>query len=161
MFPVPEPAGDIHAQIAAVLDARHPKVACFVVPKNLPDLPRLPAGLRVVTRREGTLVTTRAALAELFEGSAEDDFTMARILGYPEPKDVVVSRCRGLPAVNARAVQARDQHGRVITEAFASPFGFLAAVEAMREHVPAGGELAVLSPILAISRRVALRWVGF
>jgi hypothetical protein len=161
MFPVPEPSGDIHAQLRAVLDARHPKVACFVVPKNLPDLPHLPAGLRVVTRKEGTLVTTRANFAGLFEAHADDDEVMARILGYPEDKALVVSRCRGLPAVNARAVQARDRDGHVVTEAFASPLGFLAAVEAMGEHVPAGGSLAVLSPVLAISRRVALRWVGF
>jgi len=162
MSPVAEPAGDIRSQLAAVLDAEHPKLACFVVPANRPDIPKIRAGLRRVDHDEGTLLTTREPLARLFQAYGPgDDEVMAHILGYPEPKGVVVSRCRGMPHLVARAVQARDEWDHVVTEAYCSPVGFFATVEAMRQHVPAGGSLAVLGPIHAVGRRIALRWIGF
>lgn len=165
MTPVPEPAGDIRAQIAATLDHNHPKRACYMVPEDAErlDLKALPQGIYAAQRAEGTLVTTDLELAELFDGAPAEtgafDRVMAEILGYPEDKATAVARCRGKPARHARAVQARDAAGHVITEIFASPVGFLPACAAMQAHVPAGGRLVIMSPAAAISRRVAMRWV--
>jgi hypothetical protein len=70
----------------------------------------------------------------------------------------VVRRPEG-SASRARVVQARDAEGNVITEATASPWGFLETCDALESHVPEGGQLVILLPITAISRRVAMRWV--
>lgn len=156
MTPIPEPPRDIRAQIDAVLDPSHPKRAIFMVPADAKFLPYV-YDAHIVERPEGTLLTTDAELAALFAASA-DDRTMATILGYPEAKPDVVERCGGNPALIARAVQARDAAGNVITETFTSPPGLKRAVEALREHAPPGGELVVLTPIAAIARRVALRY---
>jgi hypothetical protein len=162
MQPVAEPAGDIRAQLAAVMDPSHPKAACFVVPQDAHLVP-LVLNAFIEARPEGTLVTTDEALADLFRYAPDDpydfDRTMAQILGYPEDKALVVSRCRGAPAVNARAVQARDAGGHVICETFASPIGFLGACEAMAKHVPPGGQLVTIGAVIAISRRIAMRWL--
>jgi len=157
MMPVPEPPRDIEAQLEAALDVDHPKSACFCVPA---DCYLIPASIDayVVRRPEGTLVTLHRRLAQAFERSA-DDMTMAWVLGYPESKPVVVGRCGGQHVTRARAVQARDADGAVITEAYASPFGFLETCMAMQSHVPEGGQLAILLPYESISRRVAMRWV--
>jgi len=163
--PVPEPAGDIRAQIAATLDPSHPKRACLIVPGNAErlDLKALPEGAYAVERAEGTLITTDRATAEAFEAAPSEpaafDSLMAAILGLAEEKSVVVERCRGDPERYARAVQARDQRGNVVTETFTSPVGFLATCDAMQAHVPPGGQLVVSGAGLAISRRVAMRWV--
>lgn len=162
MTPVPEPPGDIRAQLEAVLDPQHAKRACFLVPEDAAHL-KLPEegwGVIVVERAEGTLVTLDPEVAELFEHSA-DESTMALILGYPESKDVTVQRCPRPVSERARAVQARTGTGHVVTEAFSSPVAFLPTVAAMQRHVPPGGQLVVLSPTAAIARRVAMRWIGF
>ena len=157
MLPVPEPPRDIEAQLRAALDPDHPKRACFCVPL---DQHLVPPSLDayIVRRPEGTLVTLYKRLAEAFERAA-DDTTMAWLLGYPEPKPIVMERCGGQDAVRARVVQARDCEGSVVTEAYTSPWGFLETCVEMERHVPDGGELAILMPIMAISRRVAMRWV--
>lgn len=157
MTPVPEPPRDIEAQLRATIDVDHPKRACFCVPA---DQHLIPSSIdaHVVQRAEGTLVTLHRRLAEAFQRSA-DDTTMAWLLGYPESKPVVVERCGGQHVTRARAVQARDADGAVITEAYASPFGFLETCMAMQSHVPEGGQLAILLPFESISRRVAMRWV--
>ena len=157
MMPVPEPPRDIEAQLRAALDVDHPKPACFCVPLDQHLIPSTIDAF-VVERPEGTLVTLHRRLAEAFKKSA-DDTTMAWVLGYPEAKPVVAERCCGDHVNRARAVQARDPDGCVITEAFASPAGFLETCAEIARHVPDGGELAILMPIMAISRRVALRWV--
>jgi hypothetical protein len=161
--PVAEPAGDIRAQLAAVMDPAHPKAACFMVPQDAHLVP-LVLNAFIEARPEGTLVTTDEALADLFRYAPDDpydfDRTMAQILGYPEDKALVVSRCRGEPAVHARAVQARDAGGHVVCETFASPQGFLGACEAMAKHVPPGGQLVILGAAGAIARRIAMRWIG-
>lgn len=163
MTPVPEPPGDIRAQLAAVLDPQHAKQACFLVPEDAESL-TIPEvgidGLMVVRRTEGVLVTTDPVRAKMFERSAADD-TMAAILGYPESKDVTGQRCPRPVSQRARAVQARDEAGHVVTEAFCSPVAFLPTCAEMQRHVPAGGRLVILSPTAAIARRVALRWIGF
>jgi hypothetical protein len=156
MMPVPEPRHDIEAQLLAAIDPDHPKQACFCVQADAFLIPPAIDAYRV-HRPEGVLVTLHKRFAEAFERSA-DDTTMAWILGYPESKDVVVQRCHGDHVNRARAVQARDDEGCVITEAYCSPTGFLETCEAMQRHVPDGGELVVLAPIMSISRRVAMRW---
>src|SRR5580765_4928 len=162
MQPVAEPAGDIRAQLAAVMDPQHPKLACFVVPEDKYLVP-LVLNAFIETRSEGTLVTTNEDLANSFRCAPEEpsafDRIMADILGYPEDKALVVSRCRGAPAANARAVQARDAVGHVVTETFASPIGLLDACAEMARHVPPGGELVILGSISAIARRIAMRWL--
>lgn len=163
MTPVPEPPGDIRAQLAAVLDPEHPKRACFMVPADAANL-TLPeggiAGFIVAERAEGVLLTVDRHRAEMFKASA-DDANMAAILGYPESKDVTAQRCPRPVSERARAVQARDPAGHVVTEAFCSPVAFLATCAEMARHVPAGGRLVILSPTASIARRIALRRIGF
>lgn len=163
MTPVPEPPGDIRAQLAAVLDPEHPKRACFMVPEDARNLTMPESGvdgLLVVRRAEGVLLTTDQGRAELFEHSASDA-NMAAILGYPESKDVTGQRCPRPVSERARAVQARDPAGHVVTEAFCSPLAFLPTCAEMSRHVPAGGTLVILSPTASIARRIALRRIGF
>jgi hypothetical protein len=153
LSPFPEPAADIAAQIAAVLDPDHPKRAAFVPPGN--EVPPLASDAIVVTRPEGALVTTDARLAAMFE-AAVDDATMALILGYPEHKEDVLRNCGGQWSA-VIAVQARDAKGNVITDAIASPAGAEQTVAALALHVPEGGELVVITPVEMINRRLALR----
>lgn len=163
MTPVPEPPGDIRAQLAAVLDPQHAKQACFLVPEDARGLSIPEAGidgLIVVRRVEGVLVTTSTVRAGMFRAGC-DEPTMAAILDYPEPKTVTAERCPKPVSQRARAVQARDGAGHVVTEAFCSPLAFLPTCAEMQRHVPAGGRLVILSPTAAIARRVALRWIGF
>lgn len=163
MTPIPEPPGDIRAQLAAVLDPDHPKLACFLVPEDAKNL-AIPEegipGLIVVRRDEGVLVTVDPERAELFR-AGYDEPTMARILGYPECKDEIARRCPRPVSRHARSVQARDSGGHVVTEAFCSPLAFLPTCAAMARHVPPGGELVVMAPTHSIARRVALRWIGY
>lgn len=163
MIPVPEPPGDIRAQLAAVLDPQHAKQACFLVPEDAQNL-TIPEGgidgLLVVRRAEGVLVTTDPARAGMFERSATDA-TMAEILGYPENKDQIVARVPAPPGQHARCVQARTLTGHVVTEACCSGIGLLPTCTELARHVPPGGEMIITTPTAAIARRVALRWIGF
>ena len=159
MIPViPEPPGDIRAQLAAVLDPNHPKHACFLTPADAASvvgLSKVP-GIVVVQRAEGTLITTSPMLADLFRNGYSEP-TMAQILGYPESKDEVIENSPHPVILTAWAVQARDAAASVVTEAFCSPSMFGPTCEAMLRHVPQGGQMVVLSPIAAITRRVTLR----
>jgi hypothetical protein len=163
MTPLPEPAGDIRAQLAAAMDSGHPKRAAFLVPANAVRMPCAPDA-HIVPRPEGVLITLDADLARTFRRAPSEavafDRVMAAILGYPEDKALVVSRCGGRPVENSRAVQARDGNGWVVTETFASPAGLDAARKAMQEHVPPGGGLVELTATEAISRRVLLWEAG-
>jgi hypothetical protein len=152
--PIPEPAADLRAQLAAVLDPSHPKVAMLVVPGN--EIPEIPPDLCVVTRPEGTLITRELWEALNFLYGYTSDSDMALMLGYPENKDDVVRSCGGDLSL-ARAVQARDAGGNVVTEAFASPDGLQRTISVLSHHVPHGGALVALTPVEAICRRVALR----
>jgi len=156
MIPVPEPPRDIEAQLLATVDSDHPKRACFCVPLDQHLIPPS-IDAYVVRRPEGTLVTLHRQLADAFKQAA-DDTTLAWLLGYPEAKPVIAKRCNGMDLNRMRVVQARDAEGNVITEAGASPWGFLETCDALAAHVPEGGQLAVLLPVMSITRRVALRW---
>jgi hypothetical protein len=163
MTPTPEPAGDIKAQLAAVLDPEHPKRACFLVPE---DMTQIPHGLNaiVVARAEGVLVTQDQACADAFSSASNQpdsfDRTMAEILGYPEAKPDVVVACDKQPFNRARAVQARDKDGHVITEACCSPGRLAETQDALQAHVPTGGKLVVVTPLEALARRILLREAG-
>jgi len=158
MTPIPEPACDIRAQIAAMLDVSHPKQAVLIVPGNedlLPDLPT-PLGVYRVDTPAGVLLTRSMWRAGAVE-NAPTDKVMAWVLGYPEDKDAVVAACCGNHVHDAIAVQARDIEGSVIIEAFASPGMRQHTVDTLLPHVPEGGALVIMTPISAISRRIALR----
>lgn len=156
MTPFPEPDCDMRAQIGALFDPNHPKTAVFVVPGNESAIPATaPATLLVVSRPEGTLLTTDRRSAALYAERGADDAVMAHILGYPEHKSDVVAACGGNP-LRAKAIQALDAHGSVVTEAFTSPSGEAATIEAIRAHVPRGGSLRALTPVEAIVRRLSL-----
>lgn len=156
MIPIAEPASDIRAQIAALLDPAHPKIAVYAVPANEKDIPDgLPPYVLSIKREEGTLLTTDPRRAALF-GRRADDAAMAWLLGYPEDKGRVVARCGGDPNL-AIAVQARTREGAVVTEAFTSRPGLDATIDAIGRHVPAGGSLELLRPQDAVGRRLVLR----
>jgi hypothetical protein len=164
MMPFAEPAGDIRAQLAAVMDPTHPKRATFLVPENFAELPGGLDGMHVVARPEGVLVTTDEALADAFRRAPKKtdafDRAMAGILGLPEAKPDMVRACGGKPATNGWAVQARDTGGNVVTECFVSPSALPAAWDQMQAHVPPGGQVVVMPPIEAIGRRVLRREAG-
>jgi hypothetical protein len=155
--PVPEPAGDIEAQIMAALDPDHPKRACFCVPQDAHIVPRT-LDAYIIDRPEGTLVTLHKQLADAFQRSA-DDVTMAWLLGYPEDRITALKRCCNQPAIAPRVVQARDADDHVVSEALTSPLGFLKTCSAIQKHVPEDGKLVILKPVAAITRRVAMRWI--
>ncbi len=157
MTPIPEPMADVRAQVAAMLDPTHPKKAALVVPGN--EVPAVLADVIRVDRPSGTLLTLDPVRAAAFADGHDHDATMAWILGYPEDKGSVVAACGGDPVRTARAIQARDADGNVVTEAFTSPTWFDRTYQAIGEHVPAGGHLVVLTPTQAIGRRVVLRLV--
>lgn len=85
---------------------------------------------------------------------------MAEVLGYPEAKPDVVAGCEGRPIASAKAVQARNKDGWVITEAFTSPKWLGITQAELQKHVPKGGAIVVLTPIEAIGRRLLLREAG-
>lgn len=146
-----EPDGDIDAQLRALHDPSHPKVAVFLAPGNEIDDRPLGPGVKVVRRREGTLLTTdpkRAAHFKTRPMITDDD--LALLLGYPESKADVFGRGGGL------VVQARDADGYVVTEAYASLQRLADTVAELRAHVPFAGRLMVLAPAEALARRVTL-----
>ena len=166
---VPEPEGDIRAQINAVLNPEHPKRACFTVRENydiaLP--PEAYDGREVYSepRLEGCLFTVDKELAEIFRRAphyppAAFDAVMAEILGYPEPKGDVIRRCSGRLFVRARAVQARNASDWVVHEALTSPAMLDCTLEELQKHVPSDGRLVVLTPTEALGRRLLLREAG-
>jgi hypothetical protein len=166
---IPEPAGDIRAQLRAVIDPEHPKRACFATRENYGIALPLDADADVETysdkRREGCLFTIDAALAKAFraapaEPEAEFDRAMAAILGYPEAKPDVLLACQGRLFTLARVVQARTAEDWVVHEALTSPAMLGYTTEELQNHVPSGGRLVVLTPADVIRRRLALREAG-
>jgi len=161
---VAEPAGDIRAQLRAMLDPDHPKRAVFVVPEDRERALSPAVGLIIESRPEGTLFTKSDRLATAFLCAPADevgfDRVMAKILGLPQTKREVFLACEGQPMARARIVQACDADGWVVTEAAAGPGQLATTSEALHEHVPPGGSLHVMTPIEAIGRRLLLREAG-
>jgi hypothetical protein len=148
---VPEPEADIDAQLKALHDPSHPKAAVFLAPGNEISGRSVGPEVRLVRRREGTLLTTDPKRATYFETRpmiTDDD--LALLLDYPESKADVFARGGGL------VVQARDAGGHVITEAYASGQRLADTVAALSRHASLGGRLFVLTPAEALARRVAL-----
>ena len=146
-----EPEGDIDAQLRALHDPSHPKVAVFLALGNEIDERPLGADVEVVRRREGVLLTTDPKRADHFRTrSMITDDDLALLLGYPESKADVFSRGGGL------VVQARDAEGHVVTEAFASLQRLADTVAELKRHVPLSGRLLVLAPADALARRLTL-----
>jgi hypothetical protein len=145
-----EPACDILAQIAALIDPGHPKTAMFAAPGNASGA--WARGVMRAERREGVLLTADIEKMNAFTSCAmPDDAGMARILGYPEPKDAARAACT---ESWLRVVQACDHwQSNVITEALCSPGWFDRTCNALIPH----GVLRVLTVEQTLARRLALR----
>ncbi len=143
---MPEPAGDIAAQIGAVADPRSAKQSAFIA-KGSPMPAALPAGLRKVTKPAGTLVTSSAQHAKQF---AKQPARVASLLGYPESKKQAMAG--GKPVV----VQGRTPHGAVVHESLASPRGLSMAKRAAAAAAP-GGKVVLTTPPAVLVRRVLKR----
>jgi hypothetical protein len=161
---VPEPEGDIRAQLRAMLDPDHPKRAVFVVPEDRDRITERLPKVFVENRPEGTLLTKSDQLATAFLCAPSDeqgfDRVMAKILGLPQDKRSVFLACEGRPMARARIVQATDADGWVVTEAAAGPDQLQHTSVVLQSHVPHGGSLRVMTPIEALGRRMLLREAG-
>lgn len=143
----PEPKADVEAQVAALADPHNPKDAVFVAAgTKLPET--APPHVEEITRPEGTLITDNPQKAEAFQQAPVlTDAHMAEILGLPETKQEAIAS--GSP----RVVQGQDASGHVVAETLASPSGTESAVAAVKEQVPHGGDVRVLTPEEAQARR--------
>jgi hypothetical protein len=142
---MPEPAGDIAAQIAAVADPKSPKDAAFVVRGQ--SMPKIPAHLSVVPRAEGTLITSNPFKAGVFRGAPTlHDGLMSFVLGYPETK--AQAGAAGAPVM----VQSVTPRGAVAHESAASLPGLAAAIERARQIAPSGN-VRVMTPAQSLQRR--------
>ncbi len=137
---VPEPLKDIDAQLDALMDPKHPKRAVFIPASNA----------IVVSRKEGTLVTTNFPLAEMFAtvGELTDDL-VALILDYPGKKSDAIRAGDGV------ILQVRDGNGAVIIECCISAARITEAKNHFEPYVPYRGEILILSPDEVIKRRLA------
>jgi hypothetical protein len=144
-----EPDCDITAQIGALCDPAHPKIAVYLCPENPAPYLDVP-GVYRSERPEGVLFTTDKAKAQTFQSANLSDDIMAALLGYPETKAEVMAS--GLPV----AVQARNANGDVITEAAASIPRLSETVNKLSAHVPPGGSLSIVSVVDALARRIIL-----
>ncbi len=143
-----EPPSDVAAQIAALADPRHPKDTVFIARGT--EMPReLPPGILSAERREGVLLTTSPEKRRAFMARDLGDDDLGRLLGYPQSKaDAIAS---GKPI----AAQARDERGRVLTEALIALDRAGDAKGALAGHVPPGGSLVLLPVAAAQARRLS------
>lgn len=149
---MPEPAGDVAAQVRAVADPNNPKDAAFLA-QGTPVPSTLPLGVSRVNRPEGTLLTTNPTKGAAFAEGPHTDEKMAAILGYPETKQQ--AGAAGPPTV----VQGRDAQGNVVYESVASQEGVPVALQAAQAAVP-GGTVHTLTPEEALARRRAETTLG-
>jgi hypothetical protein len=146
---IPEPERDIEAQLRALQDPRHPKTVVFLARGNPLGARRLAPSVSVITRTEGTLLTTDRKRAKYYGSKAMiTDDHLAYLLGYPEAKADVLAQGEGV------VVQARDAEGCVITEAFASHGRVSETIRALDPHVPFCGSLILMTPAEALTRRI-------
>jgi len=131
-----EPQCDVLAQIAALRDPDHPKDAVWLA-RGTP----VPAGCSGICHPVGVLLTENSRKIHDFLASPDDE-TLARILGYVEPKSGVSD-----PVV----VQARI-HGRVVTEMACSAHRIDESVAVARRH----GKVHVVPLPIALLRRLDL-----
>lgn len=148
----PEPAEDIAAQLQAMADPESARDAVFVAAGNEAQIPsQLPPGAKRVTRQGvGTLITTNAKKANDFRLKRMTDDSIAKLVGYSEPKAKALRRGKGeAPAV----VQATTPTGAVAAEQVASKKGLKAAKKAVKRLAPKGAKVEVTTPEKAQARR--------
>lgn len=147
---IPELEKDIDAQLVCLCDPEHPKTAVFLARGNSLGDRKLPPGIFVESRAEGTLVTDSANLAAMYR--LEDHITdelLAAMLCYPQAKADVMEYGEGL------VVQAVDKAGCVIFECAVSQDFIQAALGEAERQLPPGGHTAVVSPQAALARRIS------
>lgn len=145
----PELQCDIDAQISALLDTDHPKNCVFLCRDQPAPNWTLPDWIFVERRPEGTLLTDSAHIAAMYRTADwVTDELIAAILGYPEPKSLLIGRNDVLVA------QALDKNGCVVFEALCSKAGLDAALAAAAQQVPLNGCVHMTTPQDALARRI-------
>lgn len=142
----PEPARDMAAQVQAMTDPSSPRDAVFIAKGTA--MPTVPAGVMVVPRASGTLLTTNQEKATLFRRGTVDDAKLASILGFPETKEAAIA------SGNPQVVQGVTAEGAVAHESLASQGGVQLAATQAAANVP-GGAVRVVTPEAAQARRSA------
>lgn len=146
---LPELEQDIDAQLEALYDPDHPKRAVFLARENHLADRKIPRGITVEQRPEGTLITNSIQIALIYRAlEIVTDADLAAILGYPETKADVMRAGHG------NVVQALDSRDRVIFEAAASPIGLDATICAAIEQMPEGGRIHIDTIEHALARRL-------
>jgi len=138
----PEPAKDIAAQVATLNDPTSTKDAVFVAAGNEAAVPaQLPENAEVVTRPEGTLITTNPDKAAAFEGAENlTDEDVGALLGYPGTKMDAVASGAGT------VIEGRDKDGNVVSQAVTSPEKAAETAAAVDAQTPEGGSVAETTP---------------
>ena len=138
-----EPLYDLKAQIAALLDPRHPKRAVWMSGKTIVFWPGLPRRLYLDA---GVLIASERDCRRLEDDPSEE--TLADILDYVVPKSAVIH----LPTEMLCVAQARDAKDNVILEMMVN-FGRLdAALARCRVY----GEPIWLTVADCLTRRLML-----
>jgi hypothetical protein len=143
-----EPAGDIAAQIAAMVEPGHPKDAVFVARgTGMPQT--IPSGVTVIVKKDGTYLTTNPQKAASIRGLKKiTDKQRAAFLDIPESKSEVATG-PGLPV----AVSAKDAAGNVVAQAATPLAGPNTA--AVAAQTPPGGVTDVQTIPDALAERQA------
>ena len=146
---VPEPAGDIAAQLAAMMDPNNPRKGVFVAEGT--PMPQLPAGVAVVTKKgQGTFITTDPTLARSIKGTKHlDDKQIANFLGIPHAKAEIAARTD-----NPLAITAKDKNGNVVASAATDTTDSPNAT-AIKDQVPPGGSVVTQTPEQLLAEREA------
>lgn len=146
---LPELESDIDAQIRCLIDPEHVKQCVFLARGNSLGGRKLPGGIFVETRPEGTLLTDSAAIAAAYRNLEWITDTMiAEILGYPESKSDLMMRD------DVTVIQALDAQKAVIFEAAASIRRMNETIAVAAAQMPFGGQVIAISPDAALARRL-------
>jgi hypothetical protein len=145
----PEPAKDIAAQVGALNDPTSTKDAVFVAAGNEAAVPaQLPENAEVVTRPEGTLITTNPDKAAAFEGAENlTDEDVGALLGYPDTKTNAAA------SGAATVIEGRDKDGNVVSQAVTSPEKAAETAAVVDAQTPAAGSVAETTPQAVLDER--------
>lgn len=153
-----EPARDIQAQLQDLADPAAGRDSVFIAAGDpaakvaLADenLRKLPPGVKVINRKEGTLFTTDEGKARRFQMGRINDETVQKILGYSQNKaDVVAAGTE--PVV----VQAKAKDGTVVAEQLASRDQVPAARAAVKKIARKGAKVSETTPAAMQAERAA------
>lgn len=148
----PEPAGDIAAQVDALLDPESGRTAVFVAEGNEAAIPQdLAPDLLVAQRRgRGTLITTDPALAKKFQRGRWTDADTQRALGYSENKTQA-------NVADGTVVEARTPEGAVAAQQLATntPKNKRAAAAAVKRQARKDAIVVETTPERAQAERTA------